>query len=198
MLLQAPRGMKDILPKDQKRWRFIKKIFNEMAYLNGYERIDTPILEYAQLFAKGVGANTDIIEKELYLIGNNKIDEETLALRPEGTAGVIRAYIKNGMQSLPQPVQLYYAGQMFRYNRPQKGRLRQFYQIGFEVIGSADPATDARLISLADTLVKKIGLKNVIIAVNSIGCPNCRPAITQTILSYYKNKKNLLCADCKK
>jgi histidyl-tRNA synthetase len=200
LILQPPRGMKDVLPEDQKYWRYIKKIVNQNAAINGYERIDTPIVEYAEIFSKGIGKETDIIEKEMFFVGRSgEGDEADLVLRPEGTAGIARAYIQYGMKTLPQPVQLFYIGPMFRYDRPQAGRLRQFYQFGFETIGSDDPTIDARLIAMGYNIFKELGLeKKITIKINTIGCIKCRPNIDEILRNYYLRRNDLLCQDCKR
>jgi len=200
LVMQPPRGMKDVLPEEQNRWRFLKKIINRNAEINGYERIDTPIVEYASLFEKGTGEGTDVVEKEMFFVGRDgDSEEDALVLRPEATPGVARAYIEYGMRTWAQPVQLFYTGPMFRYDRPQAGRLRQFYQFGFESIGSPDPATDARLISMSYNIFKEMGLsQKIIIKINTIGCAKCRPNIIEVLTNYYSRNEELLCDDCKR
>jgi len=201
MLIQTPRGTKDILPEDQKYFQFIQKKVDGQAEINGFEKIDTPIFEYQSLFTHGLGEDSDIVEKEMYQVarfGQKSEEKEKLILRPEGTAGVVRAYIEHGMKSWPQPVPLYYFGPMFRYNRPQKGRFRQFWQFGFELIGAEDPASDARLISLVYALIKSLKLDDATILVNSIGCKNCRPNIKTGLADFFAKKKTVLCQDCQK
>jgi histidyl-tRNA synthetase len=208
-ILQPPRGMKDVLPEEQKFWRFIKKIVNKNAEINGYERIDTPIVESARLFSRSIGEETDIVEKEMFYVGrgtqegvarHGEEDEgDLLVLRPEGTAGIARAYIEYGMRTWPQPVQLFYVGPMFRYNRPQKGRLRQFYQFGFESLGTDDPTIDARLISMGYSIFKEMTLeKKITIKINTIGCAKCRPNIDEVLRNYYLRRVDLLCEDCQR
>jgi len=162
--VQAVRGMHDILPQDQKYWQFLQDNFEKIAKSAGFSRISFPVVEKASLFERTVGEETDIVEKEMYSLVSRKQEEkedkEILVLRPEGTASVARAYVEHGMQSLSQPVQLYYSGPMFRYGRPQKGRQRQFHQLGLEIIGDLDPVLDAQLISLASRLIKKLCIQN--------------------------------------
>ena len=146
-MYQAPRGTTDILPDDQAYWRYLEQKTAEVCRLYGYRRIDTPVFEDAGLFVRGVGAETDIVQKEMYTFddrGGNK-----LTLRPEGTASICRAYVEHGMQNLPQPVKLYYYGPSFRYERPQAGRYRQFNQFGYEAFGEMDPSLDAEVIDIA-------------------------------------------------
>ncbi len=202
MNLQTPRGTKDILPEDQKYFKFIQEVIEKQAGINGYEKIETPIFEYQSLFVKGVGEDSDIVEKEMYEVkrlGEEKPKEkEKLILRPEYTAGVARAYIEHGMKSWPQPVQLYYFGPVFRYSRPQRGRLREFWQFGFELLGADDPATDAWMISLAYTICKSLHLTDCVILVNSIGCRSCRPTLKAALKDFFDKKKAILCEDCKR
>src|SRR3972149_10361068 len=204
MLFQAPRGCKDILPDDQKYYQFIERTLDKQAEINGYEKIETPLFEYESLYKKGTGEGSEIVQKEMYEVkrlikdeNEDKAEKERLILRPEYTPGVIRAFIEHGMKNLPQPVQLYYFGPVFRYNRPQKGRLRQFYQFGFEQIGAADPATDARMISLMHSLAKALRLEEVVILINSIGCSTCRPNLKDYLKDFFSKKKAALCEDCK-
>ncbi len=202
MILQTPRGTKDILPEDQRYFKFIQEAVERQAGINGYEKIETPIFEYQSLFTKAIGEDSDIVEKEMYEVkrlGEERSDEkEKLILRPEYTAGVVRAYIEHGMKAWPQPVQLYYFGPVFRYNRPQKGRLREFWQFGFELLGADDPATDARIISLAYSLCKSLHLADCVILVNSIGCRSCRPNLKAALKDFFSKKKAVLCEDCKR
>jgi len=195
-LIQKIRGTYDILPTEQKYWRFIKEKAISVLEKAGFGRIDFPIFEDAFLFSRSVGEETDIVEKEMYIFRDR--GDDILALRPEGTASVVRAYIENGMQSWTQPVKLYYEGPMFRYERPQAGRFRQFYQIGFEAIGDIDPTIDVEVISLTYDLCLSLGLKNLIIQINSIGCSRCRPRFTQDLINFVSDKKGAFCADCLK
>lgn len=199
LLVQTVRGMKDVLPTEQKYWRHLKKVFNKNAEVNGYARIDTPLVESEKLFIKGTGETSDIVQKEMFYVGGKNMDssEEKMVLRPEGTPGVARAYIQHGMRTWTQPVQLYYAGPMFRYDRPQAGRWRQFYQIGFESIGSADAAIDARLIAMGYNIFKELGLEKFIsIKINTIGCSKCRENINEVLTNFYSRKKDLICSAC--
>lgn len=204
MVLKTPRGTKDILPEDQRYFKFIQNIVERQTEINGYEKIETPIFEYESLFRKGTGKDSEIVQKEMYQVkrlaqeGSRDKEEERLILRPEYTPGIARAYIEHGMKSWPQPVQLYYFGPVFRYNRPQKGRLRQFWQFGFEQIGISDPAADARMISLAYSICKALRLKDIVILVNNIGCSSCRPILKAALKDFFEKKKAVLCEDCKR
>ena len=193
-MFQAPRGTQDILPQEQPYWRYIQRAAEVTASLYGYERIDTPVFEETGLFVRTVGAGTDIVEKEMYTFTD--LGGGQMTLRPEGTAPVCRAYIENGMASLPQPVKLFYQAPIFRYERPQAGRFRQHHQFGFEAIGDADASLDAELIDLAWRFFESLGLKNLTLQINSIGCPECRPAFLAKLKEYYAEHKEALCPDC--
>ena len=188
--------MHDILPEEQK---YLEKIFNTVksaADFYQFQKIDTPILEQAELFLKGVGMSTDIVEKQMFLLRTKGGD--TLALRPEGTAPVARAYIEHGMMNLPQPVKLWYLAPFFRYEHPQAGRFRQFWQFGFEVLGELSPALDAQVIQIFYNILKELKLKNLVVQVNSIGDSACRPYYKKILVSYFKTRVNSLCSDCRR
>ena len=189
------RGFKDILPKELKRWQKLEETARETLESFGYKEIRTPVLEKTSLFSRGVGEATDIVEKEMYTF----LDKggESVTLRPEGTAGVVRAYINNHLESYPFR-KFYYIGPMFRYERPQKGRLRQFHQIGVEVFGIQDSALDAEIVYIDKIMLDKLGLTDLRIEINNIGCPNCRPKYLESLKSYFEKYKEELCDDCKK
>jgi len=191
-MFQAPRGTQDILPEDQSYWRYIEKVAGRVTRLYGFERIDTPIFEEAGLFVRSVGVGTDIVEKEMYTFTDLGGGEMTL--RPEGTASVCRAYIEHGMASLPQPVKLYYHASIFRYERPQAGRFREHHQFGCEAIGDESAAVDAEVIDMAWHFFEALGLTDLKLQVNSIGCPQCRPAHLAALKEYFQPLT--LCADC--
>ena len=193
---QAPRGMRDILPEEQLYWEKVKQVIKNLARAYGFERLDTPILEAADLFIKGTGPATDIIEKEMYNLRTKGGD--WLSLRPEFTPAMMRAYLENGLSSWPQPVKLYTIGPIFRYERPQKGRYRQSCQANFEIVGQQDPVLDAQLIQLFFSISKKLSLKNLTVQINSIGCSNCRPIYRKKLVSFYRNRKKQLCLNCQK
>ncbi len=195
---QTPRGTRDILPKDQPYWQFFRSIAeNTLSSLN-IERIDLPYFENTEIYTRGIGLDTDIVQKEMYLLDsrNNDEDHERYALRPEGTGGAVRAFIQNGMSSWPQPVRLYYMGAMFRHDRPQKGRYRQFYQLGVEIFGEPGPKSDFMVIMSAWEILNRIGLKDLIIYMNSIGCPKCRPKYLARLKKFYKDKLGSVCDNC--
>lgn len=193
-MYKAPRGTVDILPTEQAYWKFAIQNAEKTCQLYGYERIDTPVFEESGLFQRSVGEGTDIVEKEMYTFPDHGNTQMTL--RPEGTASVCRAYIEHGMQSLPQPVKLYYITTIFRYERPQAGRYRQHHQFGYEAIGDDDPTLDAEVIDLAWQLYSSIGLKNLTLHLNSIGCPSCRPEYLDNLTDYYAKHSLSLCKDC--
>jgi len=192
---QAPRGTSDILPAEQPYWRYIEQMAGEVAALYGYQRIDTPIFEDTGLFTRGVGEGTDIVEKEMYTFEDK--GGKSITLRPEGTAPVCRAYIQHGLHNLPQPVKLYYVAPIFRYERPQAGRLREHHQFGVEAIGDAGPALDAEIIDMAWRLYRHLGLTGLTLQMNSIGCRVCRPAYLDVLKKYYTARAAGLCADCR-
>jgi len=193
-MYQAPRGTQDILPEEQAYWRYVEQKAADIARLYGYERIDTPVFEDANLFVRGVGEGTDIVEKEMYTFTDR--GNERMTLRPEGTAPVCRAYIEHGMYNLTQPVKLYYIAPIFRYERPQAGRFRQHHQFGCEAFGEADPALDAETIDMAWQFFSSLGLKNLTLQVNSIGCTTCRPGYVKTLVEYYQQHVSELCPEC--
>ena len=193
--IQAPKGMRDILPEDQKYFKYILKKSDQLLDYYGFERIETPIAESVDLFYRSVGETSDIGEKEMYTLKTKGGD--VLALRPEGTAGVVRAYIENGMNVRPHPVKLSYWGPMFRHDQPQHGRYRQFYQLGVETIGDSSEAVDAELIFLGYKLLDMLGLDNYSVHINSLGDSNCRPGYLKALKDYYKNRTKKLCSNCK-
>lgn len=193
--LQLVRGMRDILPNEQPYWQYLVRKCEHMAEVYGYDRIDTPIVEHTSLFVRAVGESTDIVEKEMYSFQDQS--EDHIALRPELTAGIARAYIEHGMFNQPQPMKLFSLGSVFRHDRPQAGRYRQHTQFGAEIIGSGEPILDAELISIAYHLYQDLGL-DVVVQVNSIGDSTCRPAYRSQLVEYYKKHKRELCEDCKR
>jgi histidyl-tRNA synthetase len=182
-LYQAPRGTQDILPADRPYWRYVTEQMYAVAALFGYQQIDTPIFEDTGLFVRGVGEGTDIVDKEMYSFQDKGGAEITL--RPEFTAGVMRAYIQNGMHVWPQPVKLFSIGPIFRYERPQAGRFRQHHQFNVEALGELDPAVDLEVMSVAWTLLSRLGYRNLNFQLNSTGCPKCRPAYRKALVDYF-------------
>jgi histidyl-tRNA synthetase len=193
---QTPKGVHDILPPDHEYHTFIKKTLRHRCRQAGFRRITTPIFEFTEVFTHSIGDTSDIVSKEMYTFQDRK--GRNLTLKPEGTAGVMRAYIQHGMQNLPQPVELYYVEPHFRYDRPQKGRYRQFWQFGFEVIGESDPALDAQVIYLAHKILDDLGIAGLFsLQLNSIGCQVCRPYYLDILKDFYFGKERSLCPQCK-
>jgi len=194
IILQSARGAYDILPKDQLWWNWIREEVKKTADRHNFGRIDTPMFERADVFEKSVGEATDIVEKQMFFLKNTR---DRLVLRPENTASVIRAYLEHGLSHWAQPVRLYYIGPMFRYERPQSGRFRQFYQVGFEIVGGeSDPIYDAQTILVFYRLLGGLKLGNLDVQVNTVGCRTCRPTYRKRLIDFYRSKK--VCKDCKR
>ncbi|MDQ1284575.1 MAG: histidyl-tRNA synthetase [Patescibacteria group bacterium] len=196
IILQTLRGMKDILPSDQPYWDQVRRVTERLARDYGFFRMDTPIVEYANLFTRTIGEGTDIVEKEMYAFTTRGGDK--VALRPELTAGNCRSYIQNGMSVFPKPVKIFSTGPVYRYDRPQEGRYREHYQANFDAYGEIDPILDAQVIQVAYRLIQNLGIKSVQIQVNSIGCPVCRKDYRNLLVNYLESKKAKLCQDCKR
>jgi histidyl-tRNA synthetase len=183
---RAPRGTRDVLPAERAAFIRLERIGADLAARYGYHPIETPLFEQTAVFERGVGEVTDIVEKELFRIAPRTEDGESWALRPEPTAGIVRAYVQHGMQTLPQPVKLTLTGPMFRYDRPQAGRYREFWQFDIEAIGDPGPAIDAEVIELADRFYRDAGIRDPEIHLNSIGDAACRPAYIAELAAYYR------------
>lgn len=192
-LIKAQKGTKDILPTEIGQWQMIEEKALEVFTKAGFSEIRTPIFEATELFARGVGDTTDIVNKEMYTFEKS---DRSITLRPENTAGVVRAFIENGMHRLPSPVKLWYKGPMFRYERPQAGRQRQFHQVGVEMFGISEPTADAEVILLAVNYLKSIGLNNLDVEINSLGCPECREGFRTALKAVLKPELEKLCPDC--
>lgn len=193
--IQRLKGTFDILPEDIALWQYIEKTVREEARKSGFSEIRTPTIEATELFCRGVGDTTDVVGKEMYTFTDK--DGSSLSLRPEGTAGVARAVIENGLYAGAMPLKLYYLSNFFRHEKPQAGRSREFWQFGTELYGSSLPEADAQVIMLAAGVFKKLGVKNVTLRINSIGCPDCRPEYRNSLLDYFKNYESELCDTCK-
>jgi histidyl-tRNA synthetase len=183
---RAPRGTRDLLPDDRAVFERLIRLASELTHRYGYRPIETPLFEQTAVFERGIGEVTDVVEKELFRLAPRSEEAEAWALRPEPTAGIVRAYIQHGMQTLPQPVKLTTTGPMFRYDRPQAGRYRQFWQFDVEAIGDAGPAIDAEVIELGHRFYAEAGVDGVEVLVNSIGDPACRPAYVAELVAYYR------------
>jgi histidyl-tRNA synthetase len=191
----AARGTADVLPEDAPYWRYVRGAAERVSDLFGYKRIDTPMFEHAGVYLRTAGQGTDVVDKEMYLFEDRGGD--LLALRPEGTAGVVRAYLEHGMSSLPQPVRLFYIAPNFRYDRPQAGRYRQHTQFGIEAIGDGHPLIDAEVIQLFTAFFGELGLTKYTLKLNTIGDPACRPAYIEKLRTYYRDHMSSLCDDCR-
>ena len=194
MLSKAPRGTRDILPKEVYKWHYVEKKFREICALYGYEEMRTPIFEHTEVFTRSVGDTTDIVQKEMYTFKDK--GDRSITLKPEGTAPVVRAFIENRLFNEAQPTKLYYAIPCFRYENVQKGRLRQFHQFGTEVFGSKEPSMDAEVISFAMEFLKSLGLKGLSLNINNLGCPNCRPKYNEALKAFLQENYDDLCGLC--
>ncbi|MBA2757900.1 MAG: histidine--tRNA ligase [Chloroflexi bacterium] len=183
---RAPRGTRDLLPGETPAWTRLERLAGDLAARYGYRRIETPMFEGTAVFERGVGEVTDIVEKELFRIAPRTDESEAWALRPEPTAGIVRAYVQHGMHTWPQPVKVYEIGPMFRYDRPQAGRYRQFWQFDIEAIGDPGPAIDAEIVELGSRFYADAGLTGVAVLLNSIGDPACRPAYVKRLTAYFR------------
>ena len=195
MLLQTLRGMRDILPDEQPYWERVRKALSTASSEYGFQRIDLPMVEFAHLYLRTIGEGTDILDKEIYLFNTRGGDR--VALRPEMTAGLCRAYIEHGMGVLPKPIKLFTMGPVFRYDRPQEGRYREHWQANFDMFGENDPILDAQIIQLAFRVVSQLGLKNIEFQVNSIGTPESRRDYEKALVRYLEAQKTKLCQNCR-
>ena len=194
MEVQAPKGTKDMLPQDAYKWHFVENKFREIAKFYGMREIRTPMFEHTDLFLRGVGDTTDIVQKEMYTF--NDKGNRSITLKPEGTSPVVRAFIENRIFNEAQPTKLYYAIPCFRYENVQKGRLRQFHQFGTEVFGSKEPSMDAEVIAFAMEFLKSLGLKSLSLNINNLGCPNCRPKYNEALKKFLEENYDDLCGLC--
>lgn len=196
MLTNAPRGTKDILPAQIDNWITLENKIRAMCKIYGYEEIRTPIFEHTELFKRGIGEGTDVVDKEMYTFMDK--GDRSITLRPENTAAVVRAYLQNKLFAENNLVKLFYIGSMFRYDRPQAGRLREFHQFGVEALGEKNPAVDAEIILLAWDFLKSLGLEDLKLKINTVGCPKCRPIYKQKLREYFNEYADELCGDCQR
>jgi histidyl-tRNA synthetase len=194
MSFQKPKGTQDVLPGTVERWQFIEEQAREVCRRFLYREIRTPIFESTELFQRGVGETTDVVEKEMYTFIDR--GKRSVTLRPEGTAGVVRAFVENKLYAEPELTKLFYIGPMFRYEQPQAGRYRQFHQFGIEAFGSHDPALDAEVIALGQQFYQALGLRGVSLEINSVGTPVSRASYRGALLAFLEPKRHLLCQDC--
>ena len=195
MITQAPRGVQDWYGEAMHKRTVVEKIARDLAKTYNMTEIITPMFEHTVLFQRGVGETTDVVQKEMYTFTDK--GDRSITLKPEGTAGVMRAYLEHNMYAQPAPTKLYYVTQAFRYEKPQSGRLRQHHQFGVEFVGSKSPLAEVELITLVTTLIRKLGLKDAKLHINSIGCKNCRKTYNDALLSYLKQHEEELCPTCR-
>lgn len=195
MLTNAPRGTKDILPDSVVDWNYVEGEIRELCRRFGYSEIRTPIFEHTELFQRGIGEGTDVVDKEMYTFTDR--GDRSITLRPENTASAVRAYLQNKLYAESNLVKLFYIGSMFRYDRPQAGRMREFHQFGVEALGEANPAVDAEVILLAMSLLEGLGLKDLELSINSVGCPKCRSKYRTMLQDFFRDKLEDLCEDCR-
>ncbi len=195
MITQAPRGTQDWYGDNMEKRTYLEKTFRELCKAFHMKEIITPVFEHTILFQRGVGETTDVVQKEMYTFMDK--GNRSITLKPEGTAGAIRAYLEHGMHSEAQPIKMFYVTPAFRYEKPQSGRLRQHHQLGIEFVGSKDPLAEIELITLVSTFFEKIGLKEARLHINSIGCPECRKKYNEALLAYLKQHEDALCDTCK-
>lgn len=195
MLTRIPKGTKDVLPGESTKWQAVERAMRRLARLNGYQEVRTPVFEHTELFARSVGESSDVVRKEMYTFLDK--GERSITLKPEGTAGAVRAFIESGLYAQALPVKMYYLNApVFRYEAPQTGRLREHHQFGLECFGASQPSADAELIALAVELLSSFGLENLTVRINSIGCPKCRPKYQSLFREYLTGKLPKLCKNC--
>ena len=192
MLTQAPKGTKDVTPKEAYKWHYVEGIMREIARVNGYREVRTPGFEHTELFLRGVGDTTDVVQKEMYTFLDK--GERSITLKPEGTAGAARAFIEHGMFNDALPLKMFYFTPVYRYEKPQSGRLREHHQFGVEVFGGSEPTLDAEVIMLGFKVLETCGLKGLSLNINNIGCPECRAKYNEALKEYFKGKN--LCQTC--
>ena len=194
LITKAPKGTVDIVPGKSEKWQLMEDVFRSEAELNGFREVRTPVFEHTELFLRGVGGTTDVVEKQMYTFEDK--GGRSITLRPEGTAGAVRAMLENGLYNEGYPVKLYYLTSCYRYEKPQAGRLRELHQFGVEMFGAAEPLADAQIIVLALSAFKRLGLEDVGLQINSIGCPECRKEYHKALKEYFTERKDQLCDTC--
>ncbi|MBE6030365.1 MAG: histidine--tRNA ligase [Clostridiales bacterium] len=195
MITNAPKGTKDVMPKEIYKWQFVEKKFREMCDKHGFKEVRTPMFEHTELFTRGVGDTTDIVEKQMYTF--NDYANRSITLKPEGTASVVRAFVEHKVYADVQPTKMYYIIPCFRYEKPQSGRLREFHQLGIETFGTGNMMADAEIISLAYDFLNDLGIRDVELRINSIGCPECRKKHREALKDFLAPKYDQLCDTCK-
>lgn len=195
LITKKPKGTEDVTPKESFRWQFLENVFRSEAEVFGYKEIRTPVFEHTNLFERGVGDTTDVVQKEMYTFETKGGD--SITLRPEGTAGAARAVLEHGLFNDPLPIKAYYMVSCYRYEKPQSGRQREFHQFGMECYGTSSPAADAEMISAAKSIFDRLGIRNLRLEINSIGCPKCRAEYHEALRNYFSQYADELCEDCK-
>ena len=195
MITKAPRGTKDVVPQESYKWHYIENKIHDLCRRFGYKEVRIPVFEHTELFERGVGDTTDVVQKEMYTFEDK--GGRSITLRPEGTAGTVRCFLENNLYADAQPTKMYYMLSCYRYEKPQAGRLREFHQFGIEAFGSPDSSVDAEVISMAITLLKELGVKDLKLYVNSIGCPECRKEYNNKLKDYFNGYIGELCETCK-
>ncbi len=194
MQIKRPKGTEDITPAQVYKWQYVEALIREICALNGYAEIRTPAFEHTELFQRGVGETTDVVQKEMYTFEDKA--GRSITLKPEGTSPAVRAFIENGIFNEPQPTKLFYFTPCFRYEKPQAGRFREHHQFGVEALGANDPSIDAEVINIAMTLYRRLGVEELELKINSIGCPNCRTEYNKKLKEYLSPKLDKLCETC--
>ena len=195
LVAEAIKGTGDVLPQDAYKWQYAERIMKEVADTYGFREIRTPVFEKTELFQRGVGDTTDVVQKEMYTFDDK--GGRSITLRPEGTAGAMRSVLQHGLFNDALPIKAYYLTSCYRYEKPQAGRLREFHQFGVECFGASAPVADAEVIMLGKHTLEKLGIKNISLEINSIGCPTCRAKYTEALHTYFENSKENLCETCR-
>lgn len=195
MISKAPRGTKDVVPQESYKWHYIENKINDLCRRFGYKEVRIPVFEHTEVFERGVGDTTDVVQKEMYTFEDK--GGRSITLRPEGTSGTVRCFLENNLFADAQPTKMYYMLSCYRYEKPQAGRLREFHQFGVEAFGSPDSSIDAEVVSMAITLLNELGVKDLKLYVNSIGCPKCRKEYNEKLKEYFNEYKDELCETCK-
>lgn len=196
MTIRKPKGTQDFLPEQIGNWHFIEQYMRDICKTYGFNEIRTPVFEDTKLFLRGIGETTDVVQKEMYTFSTGDHTDQTFTLRPENTASAVRAYLENKVYGKEGITKWFYIGPMFRHDKPQAGRYRQFHQFGAEVLGSQSPVVDSEVICMILQLLRSFGLQDLNVEVNSVGCPNCRPAYREKLIAFFEPKKEQLCPDC--
>lgn len=194
IITQGPKGTQDLMPKDTFKWQVVEEVLNSEAAIHGFGEVRTPVFEHTELFLRGVGDTTDVVEKQMYTFEDK--GGRSITLRPEGTAGVVRSMLQSGIYNDGYPLKLYYHTSCYRYEKPQAGRMREFHQFGVEMFGAAEPIADAEVIMLAKSVFDRLGVRNLTLELNSIGCPECRAKYHQALKEYFQGHTDELCDTC--